>query len=94
MFKDAPRGLLLTITSFSFSFIATLLIIVGLEFAGVIDLNGHGYIIGAVLGAIIGGTSSPIVIPLVNRLKNIHDNTKMVSSIESINFLFTPFIVS
>ncbi len=84
LFKDAPRGLLLTITSFSFSFIATLLIIVGLEFAGVVDLNGHGYIIGAVLGAIIGGTSSPIVIPLVNRLKNIHDNTKMVSSIESI----------
>jgi cell volume regulation protein A len=84
LFKDAPRGLLLTITSFSFSFIATLLIVTGLEFFGVIDLNGHGYILGGVLGAIIGGTSSPIVIPLVNRLRNIHDNTKMVSSIESI----------
>ncbi|GAG81922.1 unnamed protein product, partial [marine sediment metagenome] len=37
-----------------------------------------------VLGAIVGGTSSPIVIPLAYRLKNLQEKTKMVSSIESI----------
>lgn len=84
LFRGAPRGLLLTVSSFCLSFISTLLIVVGLEAFGVIDLDGHGFIIGAVLGAIVGGTSSPIVIPLAYRLKNLQEKTKMVASIESI----------
>jgi len=84
LFRGAPRGLLLTVSSFCLSFIATLLIIVGLEYTGVIDFGGHSFIIGSVLGAIVGGTSSPIVIPLAYRLKNLQEKTKMVSSIESI----------
>jgi cell volume regulation protein A len=37
-----------------------------------------------VLGAIIGGTSSPIVIPLASRLTNLENRAKMILSIESI----------
>jgi cell volume regulation protein A len=41
-------------------------------------------LIGAILGAIVAGTSSPIVIPLASRLKNLQDKTKTALSIESI----------
>lgn len=84
LFKGAPRGLFLTVCSFCLSFISVLLLIIGLETFGIINLEGHGFVIGAVLGAIVGGTSSPIVIPLAYRLKNLQEKTKMVSSIESI----------
>ena len=84
LFKGAPRGLILTLSSFFFSFIATIVVVLGLESIGIIDLHGHGLVIGAVIGAIVGGTSSPIVIPLAYRLKNLQEKTKMVSSIESI----------
>jgi len=84
LFRGAPRGLLLTVSGFCLSFIATLLIVVGLEFSEIIDLGGHSFIIGSILGAIVAGTSSPIVIPLAYRLKNLQEKTKMVASIESI----------
>jgi len=84
LFKGAPRGLLLTVCSFCLSFLATLLLVVGLDTIGVINIQGDGFIVGAVLGAIVGGTSSPIVIPLAYRLRNLQEKTKMVSSIESI----------
>ena len=84
LFKGAPRGLLLTVCSFCLSFLATLLLVVGLDTLGVINIQGDGFIVGAVLGAIVGGTSSPIVIPLAYRLRNLQEKTKMVSSIESI----------
>jgi len=84
LFKGAPRGLLLTVSSFCLSFIATLFIIVGLDAAGIINLNGHSFVIGSILGGIVAGTSSPIVIPLAYRLQNLQEKTKMVSSIESI----------
>ena len=84
LFKGAPRGLLLTVSGFCLSFISILIVVVGLEYFGVINLGGNGFVIGAVLGAIVGGTSSPIVIPLAYRLKNLQERTKMVSSIESI----------
>ena len=85
LFKGAPRGLLLTISSFCLSFLVTMFVIVGLVASGVINIPlEDSFIIGAILGAIIGGTSSPIVIPLAYRLKNLQDKTKMVSSIESI----------
>jgi cell volume regulation protein A len=84
LFRGAPRGLLLTVCSFCLSFIITLVIVVALEVFGVVDLGGHSFVIGAILGGIVGGTSSPIVIPLAYRLRNLQDKTKMVSSIESI----------
>ena len=84
LFKGAPRGLLLTVCSFCLSFLATLLLVVGLDTISVIDIPGDSFIVGAVLGAIVGGTSSPIVIPLAYRLRNLQEKTKMVSSIESI----------
>jgi len=84
LFKGAPRGLLLTICGFGLSFLITIFIIVSLDATGVIDIQGDSFVVGAVLGAIIGGTSSPIVIPLVYSLKNLHEKTKMVLSIESI----------
>lgn len=84
LFKGAPRGLLLTVSSFCLSFLATLIIIVSLDATGLLNIPGDSFIIGSVLGAIVGGTSSPIVIPLAYKLKNLQDKTKMVSSIESI----------
>ena len=84
LFKGAPRGLLLTISSFCLSFIATLFIVVGLGLLDIIYLVGHSFVIGAILGGIVAGTSSPIVIPLAYRLRNLQEKTKIVASIESI----------
>lgn len=85
LFKGAPRGLLLTISGFLLSVTATILLIVGLSVSGAINLSfNDSFIVGAFLGVIVGGTSSPIVIPLASRLPNLQNKTKMVSSIESI----------
>ena len=85
LFRGAPRGLLLTISGFCLSLLATLLIIVGLSASGILPIPlEDSFAVGAVMGAIIGGTSSPIVIPLATRLRNLQDKTKMVLSIESI----------
>lgn len=84
LFRGAPRGLLLTVSSFFLSFIATMFLVVAMDAAGIINIEGNSFIIGAALGAIVGGTSSPIVIPLAYRLKNLQEKTKIVSSIESI----------
>ena len=85
LFKGAPRGLLMTVTGFCLSFLATMFIVIGLSQVGAISISlNDSFIVGAVLGAIVAGTSSPIVIPLAYRLKNLEEKTKMVSSIESI----------
>lgn len=85
LFKGAPRGLLLVISGFCLSLIATIIIIVGLSSLELIPIPfENSFIVGLILGAIIGGTSSPIVIPLVCKLKNLQEKTKMVLSIESI----------
>jgi cell volume regulation protein A len=62
-----------------------MLIVVGLSatIAPAIPLE-HSVIIGVLLGAMVGGTSSPIVIPLANRLQNLQEKTKMALSIESV----------
>ena len=71
LFKGAPRGLLLTISGFCLSFIGTLVVVVILSGLGVINLPFEdSFIVGAILGAIVGGTSSPIVIPLAYKTKN------------------------
>jgi cell volume regulation protein A len=84
LFRGAPRGLLLTISSFFLSFITIMFLIVLMDATGIIYIEGNSFIIGAVLGAIVGGTSSPIVIPLAYRLKNLQEKTRIVTSIESI----------
>jgi len=85
LFRGAPRGLLLTVSGFCLSVIVTMLIVVGISATGFLPIPmENSVIIGVILGAIVGGTSSPIVIPLAFRLKNLQDKTKMVSSIESI----------
>lgn len=85
LFKGAPRGLLLTVSGFCLSFLGTIFVVVGLSGLGVIGVPFEdSFVVGAVLGAIIGGTSSPIVIPLAYRLKNLQERTKMLASIESI----------
>jgi len=85
LFKGAPRGLLLSVSAFSLSVLVTILIVVilsGIVIPGV--SLGNTIVIGLILGSIIGGTSSPIVIPLVKRLQNLQERTKMALSIESI----------
>lgn len=85
LFRGAPRGLLLSITAFSFSILVTMGLVVALfySFMPTIPLE-NSVIIGIILGAIVAGTSSPIVIPLASRLKNLQEKTKMMLSIESI----------
>ena len=85
LFKGAPRGLLLTITGFCLSILATMGIMIALSVSNVLNIDLQtSVIIGIILGTIIGGTSSPIVIPLASRLKNLQNKTKMILSIESI----------
>jgi len=85
LFRGAPRGLLLVITGFCLSLLATMLVVVALSFFEILPIPlDQSVIIGVILGAIVGGTSSPIVIPLASRLKNLQEKTKMVLSIESI----------
>jgi cell volume regulation protein A len=85
LFRGAPRGLLLTITGFCLSLIITMLIVIVLSSFNIIPIPlDQSVIVGLILGAIVAGTSSPIVIPLASRLKNLQDKTKTVLSIESI----------
>ena len=85
LFRGAPRGLLLSISAFSLSVLVTMAIIVTLSATIIPSIPlEHSVIIGIIMGAIVGGTSSPIVIPLANRLQNLQEKTKMALSIESI----------
>lgn len=85
LFRGAPRGLLLTVTGFCLSLIITMLVIIGLSFSNILPIPvDQSVIVGLILGAIVAGTSSPIVIPLATRLRNLQEKTKMVLSIESI----------
>ena len=84
LFRGAPRGLLLSISGFSLSVIGTMFIVLGLSFSGILNVSlGNSVIIGIILGAIVGGTSSPIVIPLACKLQNLQRKTKTILSIES-----------
>ncbi len=85
LFRGAPRGLLLTTSGFCLSLLATMMIVIGLSSTGILNIPiEDSVIVGILLGAIVGGTSSPIVIPLASKLKNLQNKTKMVLSIESI----------
>lgn len=85
MFKGAPRGLLLTLIGFIFSILGTVLVMILLSFTKILALSlENSIVIGVILGAVVGGTSSPIVIPLVSKLQKLNDKTKMMLSIESV----------
>ena len=85
LFRGAPRGLLLSISAFTLSVLATMAIVVALSATVMPSIPlGNSVVIGVILGAIVGGTSSPIVIPLASRLQNLQERTKMALSIESI----------
>ncbi|MFH1100939.1 MAG: cation:proton antiporter [Methanobacteriota archaeon] len=85
LFRGAPRGLLMSVVGFVFSIVGSLVVVVALSASGVLALSlENSVIVGVVLGAVIGGTSGPIVIPLAGRLKNLEAKTKTVLSIESI----------
>ncbi len=85
LFRGAPRGLLLSVSAFALSILATTGIIVLLSATVMPSIPlEYSVIIGIILGAMIGGTSSPIVIPLASRLRNLQEKTKMALSIESI----------
>ena len=85
LFRGAPRGFLLSISAFVFSILGTMAVVVILSatIMPAIPMK-NSLLIGAILGAIVAGTSSPIVIPLACRLKNLQDKTKTALSIESI----------
>jgi len=62
-----------------------MIIVMSLSFFEILPIPlEKSVIVGLILGAIVGGTSSPIVIPLAARLRNLQDKTKVVLSIESI----------
>ena len=76
---------MLTVSGFCLSLIITMLVIVGLSATNIIPITiEQSFIVGLILGAVVAGTSSPIVIPLATKLRNLQDKTKMVLSIESI----------
>lgn len=74
LFRDAPRGVMLTILAFTFSVLATTF---------VMWILGYPILQGILLGAIIGGISSPIVIPVVSKMKGVSEKTRTMLSIES-----------
>lgn len=74
LFRGAPLGVLLTLLAFSLSVTVTTVFMLAL---------GYPLLSGILLGAIIGGTSSPIIIPIVSKLKGLSEKTKTVLSIES-----------
>jgi len=85
LFRGAPRGLLLSVSAFTLSILATMAIVVMLSATIMPSIPlEYSIIIGIILGAMVGGTSSPIVIPLASRLQNLQEKTKMALSIESI----------
>lgn len=85
LFRGAPRGLLLSVSGFVLSLVATMIVIVSFAYFNVINFSFEkSLVVGFLLGAIVAGTSSPIVIPLACRLKNLQEKTKVVLSIESI----------
>ncbi len=77
--KEAPKGAILTVLAFISTIVVTTIVVMvmGIWVKGVTILHG------ILLGAIVGGTSSAVVIPIVSKLKGISDKAKMVLSIES-----------
>ncbi len=75
LLRETPRTFLLTVTSFTLTMLAVMTVMVAL---------GHEPLKGLLLGAIIGGTSSPIVIPIITGLSGVSDKTRVLLSLESV----------
>ncbi len=74
LLREAPLGVMLSVTNFLFTIIITTI---------VLAILGFDPVLGMLLGAIIGGTSSPMVIPIVSRLRNAGKSTPIILSLES-----------
>jgi cell volume regulation protein A len=74
IFREFPRGTMLAVSCFFFTVLLTTIIMMIFQYS---------LISGILMGAIIGGTSSAIVIPVVSKLKGISESTKTVLSLES-----------
>ncbi len=79
LLQEAPKGTLLTLLSFIITVAVVTLITSALGFFYLKTSILHGIL----LGAIVGGISSPIVIPIVSKLAGISEKTKTILSIES-----------
>jgi cell volume regulation protein A len=73
--REAPLALAFTVVVFSATVGATAWV-----YAGLLD---HPWLHGVLLGAILGGTTGAIVIPVVSRLAALRNETKVLLSLES-----------
>jgi len=74
LFKEFPRSMLLAITGFVFTVMATTAVMVGF---------GYSILLGVLMGAVIGGTCSPTVISIVSKMKNVGEGTKTIIDLET-----------
>ncbi len=74
LLREAPLGVMLSATNFLLTVAITTV---------VLTILGFDPMIGMLMGAIIGGTSSPMVIPIVSRLRNAGKSTPIILSLES-----------
>ncbi|MFH1752178.1 MAG: cation:proton antiporter [archaeon] len=65
--KEAPKGFLLAVTGFVLSIIGIMLVTEGLAFLGI--LQNWSLLNGLLLGAIVGGSSSLVVLPLAKKAR-------------------------
>ncbi len=74
LLREAPRGVMLTIIAFTVSVIITTIVMM---------LFRYSLLNGILMGAIVGGTSSPIVIPIISKLRGVSGKTRIILSLES-----------
>lgn len=81
VFKEAPKSFFLALTGFIISMAFVAAATEALAFFGF--LKNWSLLNGILLGAIMGGTSSIIVMPLVSRMQGLKKNVSSLLSIES-----------
>jgi cell volume regulation protein A len=85
LFKEFPRSMTLAVTGFVFMEIATIAVMAGF---------GYSIFHGIIMGAIVGGTCSPTVITIVNKLKGVREETQTIIDLEtSLTDVFSIVIV-
>jgi potassium/hydrogen antiporter len=75
VFREAPFALLFTASVFTVTVLTTAVIYP--------SIFGGSWSLGLLLGAILGGTTGAIVIPVVSQLKDLSEETKVILSLES-----------
>ncbi len=76
MIHEFPRGVLMAVISFLFT--------VSFVTAGAYFFYGWPLLNGILLGSIIGGASSAIVIPTITRTKGVSEDTRVMLALESV----------